>query len=218
MGWPLGLWYPDSVRADPDQSGLGCFYTILFWLGSNRFREAIHQYPHVTNAPHPSVCVVLQWIVQNFWSSDSIVSLVWKTVSKGWNGRPCKAFEWKEKQDEAGHEVSAIASPLASVDSVLYPVFVSYRKHARVSSLFDSAKAIPDTRYTYITVCVGNWVTWMHPPWLAIQFNLDQNHIVKWIDSNQFEIDSIWTSLSVEGMIPVQSRLNPDWNRITWLV
>ena len=66
----------DSVRAAPNQSRLGRFYSRRFWLESNRFRELIHRYPHVTNAPHPSVCMVLQWIVQNFWRCESIISFV----------------------------------------------------------------------------------------------------------------------------------------------
>ena len=37
---------PELVRADLDQSGLGRFYTRLFWLESNRFRNVIHQYIH----------------------------------------------------------------------------------------------------------------------------------------------------------------------------
>ena len=56
---------------------------------------------------------------------------------------------------------------------------------------------------------------WIHPQWLAIQFDQEWNHIAKWTDSNRFEIDSIGTGLSVEGMNPVQSGLNPDRNWIT---
>ena len=105
--------------------------------------------------------------------------------------------ERKKEQNEAEHGESAIdgmhglVNPLGSamiaccIRSSLQTV-----SSVRDSSLFHSAPAILDT-------ITRNWVTWIHPQWLAIQFHLDQNRIAKWIDSNWFKTNLIGTGLHV---------------------
>ena len=58
--------------------------------------------------------------------------------------------------------------------------------NVRVSSLFQIC-----SNHSWHTLHVQcNWVMWVHPQWLVIQFDPDRNHIAKWIDSNGSK--SIW--------------------------
>ena len=85
----------EAIWINPDQSGLGRFYTSLSLLEANRFRDITHRYRHLMNTPHPFVWK--RWILHNFWRCSTAYSIV---SSEGWIGRCCKEFERKKEQNE----------------------------------------------------------------------------------------------------------------------
>ena len=153
-----------------------------------------------------------QWIVHNFWCCSTGYSII---LLKGWNERLCKVFLRKKERNEAEHGESTIdcmhilVIPLRSIDGVWYPVFAPNCKQ-RIGLLPLPLRS-NHSQHTLHVIESGEFT----PQWLPIQFDLEQNHILNWTDSNQFKTDSIGTSFDCRrnesGSIQIESGSKLDY-------
>ena len=141
----------EPIRINPDQSGLGRFYTSLSLIETTPFRDIIHRYRHVTIAPRP------QYSCGNDGLCTTSGAVLLATVSfrqkveKGDVAKRSRGRKSKMKQNTEKALSTVCTYWLFRLDPLIAccirssPQTVS---NVQLSSLFHSAPAIPDIRYT----------------------------------------------------------------------